>query len=454
MERAGRVALLALWFPLALAHKHPAVVDIDPKVPIDWIMYTHMAVQTFVWAILFPIGMVLGLSKSRFHVPVQAVGVVATLVGSYLGHNHGGREFAATVHGIMAQIIFWVLMVQTACGVFLRLHILNKTVRPWIRRVHGPLGMAFPIIGWTQIIMGVVTALGFCRGGEINQCLAHYIMGSAFIAYAAILVIMLNLGGAWLQRRGCSQEMLDSSVILVWGIINTFTEHQGGPWTHKDMQHTMMGVLWWAGGLLGVFLSRKGKRSFVPAVIIIMTGWGMSAHEQELMISSKASLVPDSPNSRFTQCSATPSPTVRIFQHLPPYLLVLSGITFISATNEEMKNANALGIDHVTYALFDFSLSFLVYLVITFLVHLYSNSGRNAMIMGDGEPEAGYAKLDQRDRGEDGLPDGPEVFELTEAEGSQDGSELTGDSDAVKIGGEDEVDWMQHDEMRGGALRL
>ena len=64
----------------------------------------------------------------------------------------------------------------------------------------------------------------------------------------------------------------------------------------------------WAGGALGIFLSRKGKRSFVPAVMyagyfmdpvaqcsssapvsysIIMTGWGMSAHEQALMISSK-----------------------------------------------------------------------------------------------------------------------------------------------------------------------
>jgi hypothetical protein len=27
------------------------------------------------------------------------------------------------------------------------------------------------------------------------------------------------------------------------------------------------GVLWWAGGLLGIFLSRGGKRSFVPAVM-------------------------------------------------------------------------------------------------------------------------------------------------------------------------------------------
>lgn len=53
------------------------------------------------------------------------------------------------------------------------------------------------------------------------------------------------------------------------------------------MQHTMMGVLWWAGGMLGIFLSRGGRRSFVPAIIIIMTGWGMSSHEQALMISTK-----------------------------------------------------------------------------------------------------------------------------------------------------------------------
>jgi hypothetical protein len=108
-----------------------------------------------------------------------------------------------------------------------------------------------------EMIFGVATALGFCRGGNLGQCAAHYIMGSAFIGYAAILVIMLNVGGEWLKRRKCSQEMLDSSVIMVWvgpsqavtrdsltltvqGIINTFTEHHGGPWTHKDMQHTMM----------------------------------------------------------------------------------------------------------------------------------------------------------------------------------------------------------------------
>ena len=66
------------------------------------------------------------------------------------------------------------------------------------------------------MIFGIATALNFCRGGNLGQCAAHYIMGSAFIGYAAILVIMLNLGGEWLKRTGCSQEMLDSSVIMVW----------------------------------------------------------------------------------------------------------------------------------------------------------------------------------------------------------------------------------------------
>jgi hypothetical protein len=66
------------------------------------------------------------------------------------------------------------------------------------------------------MLFGVATAFDYCRGGNLGQCAAHYIMGSAFIGYAAILVIMLNVGGDWLKKRGCSQELLDSSVILVW----------------------------------------------------------------------------------------------------------------------------------------------------------------------------------------------------------------------------------------------
>lgn len=160
------------------------------------------------------------------------------------------------------------------------------------------------------MVFGMATALGFCRDGELGQCLAHYIMGSAFIAYAAILVIMLNLGGKWLERTGFSQEMLDSTVITIWvRDVPTLTSIMFVRAVSDDralsipsqsigeiigrrrtcnipcwsvVLHTSrlafasygrisgannQGVLWWTGGLLGMFLSRKGRRSFVPAVM-------------------------------------------------------------------------------------------------------------------------------------------------------------------------------------------
>ena len=69
-----------------MAHAHHNITEIDTSVPFDGIIWTHvcsssptalllkevgggtmangqMSLQTFVWSISFPIGMVLGLSK-------------------------------------------------------------------------------------------------------------------------------------------------------------------------------------------------------------------------------------------------------------------------------------------------------------------------------------------------------------------------------------------------------
>jgi hypothetical protein len=51
-----------------------------------------------------------------------------------------------------------------------------------------------------------------------------------------------------------------------------------------------MGIVWWCAGLLGMWLSRsrngRPKRNLIPALVILMTGYAMSAHPQELMIST------------------------------------------------------------------------------------------------------------------------------------------------------------------------
>ena len=278
----------------------------------DTILWIHILLQIFAFGIVFPTGMVLGVSRlcqagiqfqadmifqivrSRWHVPVQTVGAVLAIVGYFLGHAHGGRQFAPNVHASMASMLMLMLAIQVVMGVYLKLHLekgIHVRIRKYTVMMHGMMGKAMPVMSWVQMLFGGITALGFCRGDHLGQCLAHFIMGSAFIGYGIILTILLLVGQAWLRRSGRSQEFFDSLLIAAWGCVNTFTEHRwGGPWVKNDLQHTSMGIVWWCAGLLGVWLSRRRdgrpKRNLFPALVIMLTGWGMSAHPQSLELST------------------------------------------------------------------------------------------------------------------------------------------------------------------------
>lgn len=187
-----------------------------------------------------------------------------------------------------------LLLIQIVFGIYLKLH-LEKGIHARIRRYavmsHGVIGKIMPVVSWVQMLFGGITALGFCRADHTGQCLAHFIMGSAFIGYGITLTILLLVGQTWLKRTGRSQEFFDSLLIAAWGCVNTFTEHRwGGPWVKNDLQHTSMGIVWWCAGLLGLWLSRKRdgspKRNLIPAMVILITGWAMSAHPQGLMLST------------------------------------------------------------------------------------------------------------------------------------------------------------------------
>jgi hypothetical protein len=208
---------------------------------------------------------------------------------------HGGRQFhPSNVHAKFSGTLFFSMLAQVVLGVYLKLHLergFHGRVRPVIRVIHGVNGKAFPILSWAQMLFGGITALGFCQGDHLGQCLAHFIMGSAFIAYGILLTIVLLVGQLWLRRTGRSQEFFDSVVIAAWGCVNTFTEHRWGTaWVKNDWQHTTMGIIWWSAGLAGVWLSRgrdgSPKRNFVPGFVILVTGWAMSAHPQDLPISA------------------------------------------------------------------------------------------------------------------------------------------------------------------------
>ena len=276
-------------------------------------------------------------------------------------------------------------------------------------KIHGIIGKIMPVISWVQMLFGGITALGFCRADHTGQCLAHFIMGSAFIGYGITLTILLLVGQAWLKRTGRSQEFFDSIVIAAWGCVNTFTEHRwGNAWVKNDIQHTSMGIVWWCAGLVGIWLSRKRdgrpKRNLFPAVVIILTGWAMGGHPQSLEISTHVHTV-----FGYTLMAAGAARVVEIafvlkdrntiddknveevnsFQYITPFvsrrylifehsliadqLLYASGFLFMGATEEQMALLAGAHVTHVAYILLLFSISFLLFLFVAILLHLYAS---------------------------------------------------------------------------------
>lgn len=360
--------------------------------PIDGVLWLHILIMMFTFGILFPVGMVLGLSKNRWHVPVQILGGCLAITGYFVGHHHKGRQFSGdNVHSKFGGWVMLMALCQIVVGVLLKLHrtqgFLGR-IRKLLVKVHLTVAILFPVVSWVQIGFGAITVEGFCHADHLGQCLAHGIMGSAFIGYGYILAVMLYFGDGVLSRQGRSQEFYDSCMITAWGIVNTFTEHRWGQsWSHGDYQHTSMGIIWWCAGMVGIVLSRnwatgEPRRNHVPALVLVFTGWAMSEHTQHLMISTKvhaffgmalmaAGLSRVIEISFVLKDAPSDSQNIRAFQHLPPLLLVESGICFIGANEEQLELLHNVGIMHSSYLLVITSCAFLLYLLIISLISFY-----------------------------------------------------------------------------------
>ncbi|EGX89580.1 integral membrane protein (Ytp1), putative [Cordyceps militaris CM01] len=436
---AGLASAASLFAAAALigavqAHNQHKVIpegETVTKEPLDSITWLHIFIQMFAYGVIFPIGMVLGITKSRWHVPTQAVGSALALVGFFLGHAHGGRQYVGgNVHSVFANILQLLLVAQVVLGLYLKGHWergINGRIRLLIRPFHSVIGKAMPLLAWVQMVFGGITTLGFCQGDHLGQCAAHFIMGGAFIAYGIVLTIILLAGQLWMRRTGRSQEFFDSSVIAAWGCVNTFTEHRwGSAWVRNDWQHTTMGIVWWCAGLAGIWLSRdrdgNPKRNFIPAFVILITGWAMSAHPQELMVSAMTHamfgktlmavgvtrIIEIAFILKDKQSLDESGRTWNSFQYIPVFLMYASGFLFMGATEEQMILVDAAGLDGVSYTLILYSLAFMVFLFSNMLIHLYDRLSTKEE---GGKYSNGHIRLNGNSNEEGRLRDAEE-FEL------------------------------------------
>ncbi len=129
----------------------------------------------------------------------QSAGFMLTAAGYVLGHKHKGRAFLAGPHGKTANILFIPMALQLLLGVYLKLHIHEQTLRPWVVRLHGVVGKSYPILAWVQMLFGAIAFGGYCRGDNLGQCLAHYIMVRLELS-KPLRISNVSLPGEWIYR--------------------------------------------------------------------------------------------------------------------------------------------------------------------------------------------------------------------------------------------------------------
>lgn len=111
-----------------------------------------------------------------------------------------------------------MLVTQIVLGAYLKLHLekgIHSRVRKYVVGGHGVLGKLMPVVSWVQMLFGGITAMGYCREDHLGQCLAHFIMGSAFIGYGIVMTILLLVGTSmFLCQQLVPAPALHSSVNL------------------------------------------------------------------------------------------------------------------------------------------------------------------------------------------------------------------------------------------------
>lgn len=328
-------------------------------------------------------------NRNQRHMFFQIAGAALSVVAFICGHLTGIDGYnswysdIAIVYGWVVAGMSLLLLIYMPRGIL-------ANIKNAINIAHTTASVVQPLISWVCTGLSVISLLGFCKsdGDHTGQCIAHGIMGTAFITYGILLMCMLYFGQNFLIRVNRSQEFFDSWVITVWGIINTFTEHRWGKdWNHKDVQHTSMGIVWWAVGMFGIYttwdrVNNKPKRSHIPGFIMILTGYAMMSHSQSLKVSSHvhymfgvmlilAGLARVIEISFVLNDGAIDTKNAKIWLYVTPLLLIESGCLFMSATEESMAFLTEHGIMAAPYILVITSVAAIVALLAVYPIEQY-----------------------------------------------------------------------------------
>ncbi|KAG0242424.1 hypothetical protein BGW41_004153 [Actinomortierella wolfii] len=301
----------------------------------------HGVLMFVSYGLMLPIGIMFGIRRHRYHVPWNTVAVLIALAGYFFGfihhtyegdddHDHDHTEaglgagdngadmvhndthmykrqagdtsadhygIKIGVHKTLGIFLFLLLLLQTAIGVYRKLSKTRSRLRvrwmtgPIPRGVHKYLGRAHLPIAYIQILLGAVKLTEAAEGQFFGQAISHLVMGGSFWWYGCLYIAYIINSFPSVRRP----EYVESIVMTVWGVINFSILHQWGTrWSHSDLEHTSLGLLWAFGGATSLLIESRfnplkaviGNKNPMPALMIMMTGYAMGQHAQYFQFST------------------------------------------------------------------------------------------------------------------------------------------------------------------------
>ncbi|CAO3572309.1 unnamed protein product [Mortierella alpina] len=318
---------------------NPNAHAVHPGHLADPLIIIHATCMFTAYGVLMPIGIMLGIRRHKYHVPWNAAMFLVAMAGYFFGYGHHmfgvgkgthdhdddgdgagagagehhddmagmsgmakrqagdtsaehyGWTWNTSAHGSLASLLLILLFVQVGMGVYRKLTKARPRLQlAWLsgslpQKTHSYLGKAHLVLAYVQITLGCIKLIEACPGQAFGQCISHIVMGGSFWWYGGIYIAYLVGSFPGVTRP----EWYESVVMTVWGIINFSILHQWGTrWSHSDLQHTSLGLLWVGGGALSLVLESRFnplaqfiiRKNPIPAILIILTGFAMGQHSQ------------------------------------------------------------------------------------------------------------------------------------------------------------------------------
>lgn len=93
------------------------------------------------------------------------------------------------------------MLTQFSLGVYLKLHIHEKTLRPYIVPFHGVIGKVWPILGWCQVSISTRTS-GIHRLCVVQQLSNLTLLTSRYVNYRCSSELSPSEVTAWAKKQG------------------------------------------------------------------------------------------------------------------------------------------------------------------------------------------------------------------------------------------------------------